>query len=27
MGYFEFLDGLTLDRFKPLPRPIDELLP
>jgi hypothetical protein len=24
MGYYEFLDGLTLDRFKPLPRPIDE---
>jgi hypothetical protein len=26
MGYYEFLDGLTLERFKPLPRPIDEPL-
>ena len=27
MGYYEFLDGLSLDRFKPLPRPLDEPLP
>jgi hypothetical protein len=24
MGYYEFLDGLSLDGFKPLPGPIDE---
>jgi hypothetical protein len=27
MGYYEFLDGLSLDRFKPLPFPLDEPLP
>ena len=27
MGYYEFLDGLSLDRFKPLPSPLDEPLP
>jgi hypothetical protein len=24
MGYYEFLDGLALDRFKPLPAPLDD---
>ena len=27
MGYYEFLDALNLDRFKPLPTPLDKPLP